>query len=502
MQLLISKKAVKFGVVAAFILVHLTSLSYARLITYPAPKVNFRSNAYTVKVSETGRQWQSVDLYNANVAHTIGAHTTLERTSFGYFDCDGQVNVEITVSGRSSVKTVKVRPEAFHIQPIVKGNKITFNMRSNQNLSVEVNGNVFNNLQIFANEIDPVIPSKRDTDVLYFGPGVHHIGQIILPSAKKVYIAGGAVVEGSFKVDHAENIHISGHGILTQFASLDQPSGQSSLTRPASKERKDNISIGFSRNVTVDGVIVLPHKYSVLIGSSQNVTISNMKSFSSEGNADGIDIFCSEDVTLRHIFMRNSDDCIAIYGHRWGYYGNTRQVKVEDATLWANVAHPVLIGTHGDSVHPDTLEKMHFTNIDILDQHENQLDYQGCLALNTGDSNLIRDIVFENVTIDSVSKGQLFNLRVMFNRKYNTSPGGGIRDVLFKNVTFYGKCAPLSVITGYDDTRNIKNITFENLRVGEATITDNMPAKPSFYKTGDMANIFVGEHVEDVKFIP
>lgn len=502
MQLLISKKAVKFSVVAAFILVHLTSLCYARLITYPAPRVNFRSNAYTVKVSETGLKWQSVDLYNANIAHTIGAHITPERTSFGYFDCDGQVTVEITVSGRSSLKTVKVRPEAFHIQPIVRGNKITFNMRSNQNLSVEINGNVFNNLQIFANEIDPVIPSKDDTSVLYFGPGVHHIGQVILPSAKKVYIAGGAVVEGSFKVDHAENIHISGHGILTQFGSLDEPSGQKSLTTPAGKERNDNISIGFSRNVTVDGVIVLPHKYTVLIGSSNNVTISNIKSFSSEGNADGIDIFSSGDVTLRHIFMRNADDCIAIYGHRWGYYGNTRGVKVEDAILWANVAHPVLIGTHGDSVHPDTLEKMHFNNIDIFDQHENQLDYQGCLALNAGDSNLIRDIVFENVMIDSVSKGQLFNLRVMFNRKYNTSPGGGIRDVLFKNVTFYGKCAPLSVITGYDDTRNIKNITFENLRVGEATITDNMPAKPSFYKTGDMANVFVGEHVEDVKFIP
>jgi polygalacturonase len=502
MQLLLSKKAVKLGVVAAFILMHLTSITYARLITYPAPKVNFRSNAYTVKVSETGRKWQSIDLYYANVAHTIGTHTTAEKTTFGYFDCDGKVNVEITVSGRAALKTVKIRPEVFHIQPVVKGNKITFSMHSNQNLSVEVDGNVFDNLQIFANEIDPVVPSKRDTSVLYFGPGVHHIGQVILPSGKKVYIAGGAVVEGSFRVDHAENIRISGHGILTQFGNPEEPSGQKSLTRPVGKGRNDDIIIDFSRNVTVDGLIVLPHKYSVLIGSSKNVNVSNMKSFSSEGNADGIDIFCSEDITLRHIFMRNADDCIAIYGHRWGYYGNTRRVKVEDAVLWANVAHPVLIGTHGDTVHPDTLEKMHFTNVAILGQHENQLDYQGCLALNAGDSNLIRDIVFENVTIDSVSKGQLFNLRVMFNHKYNTSPGGGVQDVLFKNVTFEGTCAPLSIIAGYDDARNIKNITFENLRIGGTIITDDMPAKPGFYKTGDMANIFIGEHVEDLKFIP
>jgi hypothetical protein len=30
--------------------------------------------------------------------------------------------------------------------------------------------------------------------------------------------------------------------------------------------------------------------------------------------------------------------------------------------------------------------------------------------------------------------------------------------------------------------------------------TDEMPSKPKWYKTSDMANIFVGEHVEGVEF--
>jgi hypothetical protein len=253
--------------------------------------------------------------------------------------------------------------------------------------------------------------------------------------------------------------------------------------------------------VRVDGLVVLPHKYSVLIGQSADVNISNIKSFSSEGNADGIDVFCSSDILINRVYMRNSDDCIAIYGHRWEYYGNTKNITVQNSTLWADIAHPALIGTHGDTSHPDTLEKIKFINVDILDQHENQIDYQGCMALNAGDSNLLRDITFNNIRVDDIRKGQLVNMRVMYNQKYNTSPGKGIENIYFKDITYNGNKANISVIAGYDETRGIKNVLFENLRINGKVIADNMPGKPGFYKTGDMANILVGEHVEGLRFI-
>jgi len=47
----------------------------------------------------------------------------------------------------------------------------------------------------------------------------------------------------------------------------------------------------------------------------------------------------------------------------------------------------------------------------------------------------------------------------------------------------------------------VKNITFENLRINGKLITDDMPGKPAWYKTGDMARIFIGEHVEGVSFV-
>jgi alkanesulfonate monooxygenase SsuD/methylene tetrahydromethanopterin reductase-like flavin-dependent oxidoreductase (luciferase family) len=57
---------------------------------------------------------------------------------------------------------------------------------------------------------------------------------------------------------------------------------------------------------------------------------------------------CSENVTLDGLFMRSSDDCIAIYTHRWDYYGYTRNITVKNSTLWADVAHPINVGIHGN----------------------------------------------------------------------------------------------------------------------------------------------------------
>jgi hypothetical protein len=356
---------------------------------------------------------------------------------------------------------------------------------------------------LFTNPLDNFKHNARDTNLVYFGPGIHRIGRLRVPSGKTVYIAGGAIVQGALMMDKVNHVKIRGRGILTQLSLPGDPvqaAGGKPGQKPA-EPRGDAITINYSEAVSIDGIIVLPHKYSVLIGQSAGVTLKNLRSFSSEGNADGIDVFCSNNVLIDSVFMRNSDDCIAIYGHRWSFFGNTNKVRVTNSTLWADVAHPVLIGTHGDSLHPDTLADISFKNIDILDQHENQIDYQGCLALNAGDSNLIDQVSFTNINVENIRKGQLVNLRVMYNQKYNTSPGNGIRNILFKNMTYKGLNANLSVICGYDDARGIKNVTFENLCINGRMISDNMPGKPGFYKTGDMANIMVGEHVEGIKFV-
>ena len=67
-------------------------------------------------------------------------------------------------------------------------------------------------------------------------------------------------------------------------------------------------------------------------------------------------------------------------------------------------------------------------------------------------------------------------------------------------MTYDGSNAEVSLIMGYSPDRRVSNITFENLRINGVKIHDDMPGKPRWYKTGDMARIFIGEHVDNVVF--
>jgi hypothetical protein len=399
-----------------------------------------------------------------------------------YFDFTGVVEVLVS-SNNTVVKSVRVRPLSYGVLPKVQGNTLTFQLDRAQNLSIEINGDILHNLQLFAGAIDQHPPDQSDPQVIYFGRGLHDPGrQIRLKDGQTLYLAGGAVVHSSVVCDHVHNVRIAGHGILYQ--------------------ANDAIGVSYSDHVEVDDITVMnPSHYAVLAGNATDLKIIGLKSFSSKGWGDGIDLFSSERVLIDNVFMRNSDDNIAIYGHRWRFFGDTRNVTVENAVLWADVAHPILVGTHGDPTKPEVLENLAFRNIDILEQDEPQIDYQGCLALNASDGNLIRHVVVDGMRVDDIDRGQLFNFRVTFNKKYAEAPGRGIEDVHLKDVSYTGTHASMSVVLGYDEAHKIVGITFENLVINGTLISDNMPGKPGYYKTGDMANIFVGDHVEGVSFL-
>ena len=81
--------------------------------------------------------------------------------------------------------------------------------------------------------------------VLYFAPGMHYIEETLLriPSGTTVYLAGGAVLVGSFVCEHVEDVTIRGRGIiyLADFHRFSAFRG---------------VRIVFSKRITVEGIIV------------------------------------------------------------------------------------------------------------------------------------------------------------------------------------------------------------------------------------------------------
>ena len=403
------------------------------------------NNDFSVTVRLPGEDWQDLFEYKVVVDMDDPQPATMVQFSFsGRLEARVKYNYGI-------VSSAVIRPLSKNIQPEIRGNYVSFFLDEPAKLSLEINGDRRRNLHIFANPLETEKPHPNDPNVIYFGEGIHSPDgekkAYTIPSNTTVYLSPGAVVRAKFICDHAENVRITGYGIL------DNP--------------ENGINILNSKNIEVSGITVINPRYNtVCIGQSKDVKISNIKSFSSTPWSDGINIYCSENVEIDDVFMRNSDDCIAIYGHRNGFFGDVRNCTIKNSILWADIAHTVNIGTHGNTdTEGDILENIFFSNIDILEHDEDDREYQGCMALSVGDHNLVRNLIFENIRIENITEGQLFNLRVFYNEKYNTGPGRGIQNITFRNIyyNYNGWRENPSVIAGYSEERSVRDIVFENI---------------------------------------
>jgi hypothetical protein len=450
-----------------------TYLNAQQLVTYPPPRqviYSMHNDDYTVKVRKPGGEWQ--DLYEYKVRVDLDK---VQEASMVYFDFSGTVEVMVR-KNNENIRSVKIRPGNYAITPAIHGNTILFTLQQPRKISVEFNGDKLHNLHVFANAIETNKPDSNDAQVMYFGAGLHLPADTIhkqfkIPSGKTVYIDGGAILRGKLVCDSVQNVRITGRGII------DQP--------------QEGVQISYSNNVQIDGIIFInPRHYTVSGGASRHLTIRNIKSFSCQGWSDGLDFMSCSDVVIDDVFMRNSDDCIAIYGHRWKYYGNSKNFTVTNSTLWADIAHPINMGIHGNTnTVGDTLENMVFRNINILEHDEDDPEYQGCMAINAGDYNLIRNIRFENIRIDDFEEGQLVNIRTVYNSKYNTGPGRGVQHIYFKNINYTGANLSSSVIEGLDNNRLVQDITFEHLVINGKPVT-----------SAAAANIKTGSFVKQVVF--
>lgn len=372
-----------------------------------------------------------------------------QQAAFAELDIDRPVVVRITNHRPEKAGRVDVRPHSRGIKASrVNDSIVELRLQRPEYLSVEFGAEVgfpsgkkgdadrVHNLHLLVNSpltehhtpdepmaIDWVAPNSQDVFVqgarlIYFGPGVHRpkdlpSEEIKIPSNCTVYLAPGAVVKARLIVDRAENVRIIGRGIL------DHP--------------LRGIEITYSRNVLVDGLTVLnPAHYTVFGGQSEDIVIRNLKSFSARSWSDGIDLMCCRRVKIENCFLRTSDDCIALYNHRWWYWGGTEDIDVRRCVLWPDVAHSVNIGSHGDDRASvgEVLRQVRIHDCDILYGRE-----QGVMAIQCGDQNDIRDVRFDSIRIEGIHRGRIFDLRVLFSQKYNRKPGNTVDDVHFSHIT-------------------------------------------------------------------
>ena len=459
-----------------------------QVFTFPAPEGAPLKHDYEVYVRpRSSQEWTEVDTYMAKVNAPVGDNRhRVSEISYCMFDFTGDVYVRV-VSKHKKFRTARIGPDYRGvIANINNDSTVQFLLFQPENVSVEFDGDITNNLLLFTSK---PVTSKDDAErqaktdrrkFIYYAPGFYNQDTIKVASNTTVYLASGSYFTGTFAIEDAHDVSIIGRGIA----------------RP--QNGYEGCHVHRSRNVLIDGLTL----NTCPVGGSDGVTLRNVKSISHPSWGDGLNVFASQNVLYDRVFCRNSDDCTTAYASRKGFFGNCRNVTMRNSTLWADVAHPIFIGIHGNAERGDTIENLHYENIDILCQSEPQVDYQGCLAINCGDNNLVRDVTFENIRVEQIQQGCLLQIKVGYNQKYCAAPGRGIENVTFKNIRYKGEQPYMSVINGYDDERKVKNITFEGLKINGRLLHDKMKSKPAWYATADFVPMYVGNHVENVVFNP
>ena len=463
-----------------------------QVFTYPAPIGAPLKEDYHVYIQPRGsKEWTKIDTYMAKVNAPIGNNRhKVSEISYAFFDFTGDVFVRVVknnmpVSSQGKKPNVRIRPDYKGVIANVQNDStVQFLLFQPENVSVEFDGDITNNLLLFTSKPSLTVDEakkeakKQGRDFIYYAPGMYRQDTIHVPSNTTLYLAGGSYFTGTFAIEDVHDVSILGRGIA----------------RPSSGY--EGCHVHRSKNVLIDGLIL----NTCPVGGSDGVTLHDVRSISHPGWGDGLNVFASSNVLYDRVFCRNSDDCTTAYATRKGFSGSARNVRMRNSTLWADVAHPIFIGIHGNAERGDTIENLVYENIDILCQSEPQVDYQGCLAINCGDNNTVRNVLFDNIRIENLHQGSLFQVKVGYNRKYCTAPGRKVEDITFRNIRYNGEQPYLSIINGYDENHIVRNVSFEGLKVNGRTIYDDMSDKPKWYSTADYVPMFVGNHVENVVF--
>ena len=284
------------------------------VVSWQAPKGAGLNNDFTVKVRPEGKsKWVIVPTYLVKVDEVRETKHHVEHASMATFDFSEKVEIVVTYN-KGKIDSARVRPLSYDIPFTIEGNTLQFSLEKPANLSVEVNGDIFHNLHLFANPLDTFKVDKKNPDLIYFGPGIHHVegGEFRIPSGKTVYVAGGAVMMGRMLIENVHDVKLLGRGIIDPSVKM-------------------GIRIANSRNVYVEGLMATQ----CATGGSDSVTIRNVKVISYFGWGDGMNVFSSRNVLFDRVFCRTSDDCTTVYGTRLGFEGPSSNITMF-MEMWTN----------------------------------------------------------------------------------------------------------------------------------------------------------------------
>jgi len=471
---------------------------------------------FTVKVRQAGTSvWQNLYEYNTFVNSNLGEGVgQSSRSSFVTFDLAGSAEIEIQCNNANQTPTasnVKIRPLSKGIVPDVNGNKIKFTINGPSKYAVEINGDRYRSLQIFANAANQfTAPTSNvvsyEAGISYYDPALNnsskkiHIkpgavlvvpydipngsnGKINLKEGDEVYIENGGILKGGIAGGDIKNVKIYGGGIIDITNYRKQYNNS-----VAGYEYITTLLFNNSTDISIKGVILNDSQQAcITVNRSNGVTVDNVKAFSRVVWGDGIHMEGTSKVTINDCFFRTSDDCVAIYAERhdnyctpsmaYYTYKEAGNIFCTNTILYADKARPIEVGCHGDWYTDQNLAiyNLLFDHIEILEHDDLWPIGMGAISINCGDNNICADFTFRYINIEDFSNGRLFAVNV----EEGSGPcvpsdiiddGKRISNIKFENISYNGSGEAASSILGIDCDHYVNGVHFYNLKINGAII--------------------------------
>ena len=296
-----------------------------------------------------------------------------------------------------------------------------------------------------------------------------------------IYIAKGATLKGSIMSDGISNIQIKGRGWL------DCSDLRHTPTTPASEGRTGAIWMSDGSDNFIEGITVLdPPMWSLVMNYSQSPTIKGVNLIGRAVNADGVHLSGSSNATVDGMFIRTCDDNLVMY-----HYAPASGNKFKNSVLWSDDAHIILIGLGGNAG-GQPISDLRFENLDIIDQ-QGVFDlnkFNGCLKLWPNGDNLISNVIFDNIRIESFSapsKSSIFQFRT--DERYTGEGAGSIKDITVSNITYNGTGELSALLKGVNSSHAINNVNFLNYLRQSTPVT-----------SASTGNITIETYVNNVNF--
>lgn len=413
--------------------------------------------------------------------------------------------LEVEITPKMHFERVTVRPLSLGLQPTIEKGVIRFTLKKAAAEPVYVTVEPYGRrraLHLFVDSMPEYAVDFSDERVLYFGPGEHDVGLLVLESGQTLFLDAGAVVYACVQARDAENIRILGRGILDNSRNREkiryECHAEGNFAAIDNAERRHTIQLEYCSGVEIDGITIRDSLvYNIRPIGCENLHIANVKIIGCwRYNSDGIDMHNCTDVCIEDCFLRTFDDSICVKGFDCYYEGDVeaavqaamtrngkdysvfRRVEVRGCTIWNDWGKCLEIGAE---TRAEEICAVRFADCDVIHVNGPVLD---CCNVDYAD---VHDVVYEGIRVefDEVipppivqERGgetypeyagdyapELVQVAVLFHPEYSAGGRrrGRNRRMVFRNCSLVGRQPPRFRFLGFDEAHLTEEITVENL---------------------------------------